>query len=130
MGNMAEGPTIFPLDRFELLVRLYLDGAVDWDVMHNFAMAHIDDFYEPEFQRPVEDLHLMFLPEYRMDAENPFERPHMKYLLAMIENLRHEVRKYGADMVRQREIDRMTGEDPSKHFHRAEYRKKHRRKPN
>jgi hypothetical protein len=130
MGSMAEGPQIFPLDRFELLVRLYLDGAVDWDVMHNFAMAHIDDFYEPAFQRPVEDLHLMFLPEYRVDAENPFERPHMKYLLALIENLRHEVNKYGADTIRQREIDRMAGEDPSKHYHRAEYRKKHRRKPN
>lgn len=127
---MAEGPQIFPKDRFELLVKLYLDGAVDWEVMHQFAIAHIDDHYEPEFQRPVEDLHMMFLPEHRVDAENPFERPHMKYLLGMIESLRYEVHRYGAEAVRQREIDRMAGEDPSKHFHRAEYRNRHRHKPN
>jgi len=127
---MADGPQFFPTDRFELLVKLYLDGAVEWDTMHNFAIAHIDDFYEPEFQRPVEDLHLMFLPPYHIDAENPFERPHMKYLLQLIELLRHEVNKYGADAIRQREIDRMAGEDPSKHFNRAEFRNKHRRKPN
>jgi hypothetical protein len=127
---MADGPQFFPTDRFELLVKLYLDGGVEWDTMHNFAIAHIDDFYEPEFQRPVEDLHLMFLPAYRIDAENPFERPHMKYLLQLIELLRHEVNKYGADAIRQREIDRMAGEDPSKHFNRAEFRNKHRRKPN
>lgn len=127
---MAEGPELFPIDRFELLVRLYLDGAVDWDVMHNFAIAHIDDPYEPAFQRPVEDLHLMFLPPVRVDAENPFERPHMKYLLELIESLRYEITKYGADAIRQRELDRMAGEDPSKHFNRAEFRKKHRRKPN
>jgi hypothetical protein len=101
---MADEPQYFPVDRFELLVRLYLDGAVDWDVMHNFAIAHIDDHYEPEFQRPVEDLHLMFLPEYRVDAENPFERPHMKYLLSILENLKHEVNHLGAEQIRQREI--------------------------
>jgi hypothetical protein len=127
---MADEPQFFPIERFELLVKLYLDGAVDWDVMHNFAIAHIDDFYQPEFQRPVEDLHLLFLPEYRLDAENPFERPHLKYLLSLLDNLRHEVEEIGAEPVRQREIDRMASEDPSKHFNRAEFRKKHRRKPN
>jgi hypothetical protein len=40
------------------------------------------------------------------------------------------VNHLGAEQIRQREIDRMASEDPSKHFHRAEYRKKHRRKPN
>jgi hypothetical protein len=127
---MADEPQFFPVERFELLVKLYLDGAVDWDVMHNFAIAHIDDFYQPEFQRPIEDLHLLFLPEYRLDAENPFERPHLSYLLNVLDSLRHEVEEVGAESVRQREIDRMAGEDPRKQFYRAEFRKKHRRKPN
>ena len=50
---MGTEPRTFPVNQFELLVRSYLDGILDWETMHNFALAHIDDEYEPEFQRPV-----------------------------------------------------------------------------
>jgi len=119
----------FPVRRFELLVRSYVDGIVEWETMHNFAMAHIDDEYEPEYQRPVEDLHLMFLPRFRSDAENPNERAHMKYLLDLLEMLRSDVEKYGVESVRERELRKIASEDPNKHRYRAEHRDRHRRPP-
>ena len=124
---MPAAPKIFPYAQFELLVRSYLDKLVDREVVHAFAMAHIDDEYLPEFQRPVEDLHLMFLPQVRNDAESFQERPQINYLLEVLDLLKSEVAQFGADMIRQREIDRMASEDPSKHAFRAEYRGQHRR---
>jgi hypothetical protein len=120
-------PRVFPIARFELLVRSYLDNLVDWEVVHNFAMAHIDDMYEPEFQRPIEDLHLMFLPRYRHDAESAHERPQIRYLLDVLEMLKHDVEQFGAEQIREREVQRMNNEDPSKHFYRTEHRDRHRR---
>lgn len=124
---MPAGPKTFPYMQFELLVRSYLDKLVEREVVHQFAMAHIDDEYLPEFQRPVEDLHLMFLPSVRHDAETFQERPQIKYLLDVLDLLKSDVAHFGADIVRQREIDRMAGEEPSKHAFRAEYRARHRR---
>jgi hypothetical protein len=121
-------PKVFPIARFELLVRSYLDNIVDWEVVHNFAMAHIDDMYEPEFQRPIEDLHLMFLPPFRHDAESAHERPQIRYLLDVLDALKEDVEQLGTEQVRQRELDRMNSEDPSKHFYRAQHRDRHRRK--
>jgi hypothetical protein len=124
---MDAGPKVFPIDRFELLVRSYLDNLVEWEVVHNFAMAHIDDMYEPEFQRPVEDLHLMFLPRYRHDAESAHERMQIRYLLDVLELLKQDVHELGVESVRQRELERMHSEDPSKHFYRTQHRDRHRR---
>lgn len=124
---MPVEPTIFPTDKFELLLRSYLDNLVDREVVHNFAMAHIDDEYPPEFQRPIEDLHLMFLPAVQHDAESVHERPQIKYLLDLLELLKHDVNRLGAEQVRRREIDRMAGEDPSKHTFRAQHRDRYRR---
>jgi len=126
--QMRTASKTFPTAQFELLVRSYLDKLVEWDVVHQFAMAHIDDEYLPEFQRPVEDLHLMFLPPVRHDAETFQERPQIKYLLDVLDLLKSDVAQFGADTVRQREIDRMAGEDPSKHAFRAQYRDRHRRR--
>ena len=109
-------------------VKLYLDGGVEWDTMHNFAIAHIDDFYEPEFQRPVEDLHLMFLPAVRNDAESMHEKPQIRYLLDVLELLKSDVEQYGLETVREREMQVMAGEEPSKHENRREFRNRHRRK--
>src|SRR5947209_2019571 len=78
-------PKVFPNEQFELLVRSYLDNIVDWEVVHNFAMAHIDDPYLPEFQRPMEDLHMMFLPAVRHDAESVHDKPQIRYLLDLLE---------------------------------------------
>ncbi|HUS20126.1 MAG TPA: hypothetical protein VMZ25_10790 [Terriglobales bacterium] len=122
-------PKAFPIDRFELLVRSYLDKLVDWEVVHNFAIAHIDDEYLPEFQRPVEDLHLMFLPRFRSDAESYVERTQIKYLLDLLEMLRADVAQYGPEIVRDRELKKMASEDPAKHSARAEHRNRHRRDP-
>src|SRR5438270_8910438 len=119
---MPTGSKYFPTAQFELLVRSYLDKLVEWEVVHQFAMAHIDDEYLPEFQRPVEDLHLMFLPQVRTDAESFQERPQINYLLDVLDLLKSDVAQFGAEVVRQREIDRMASEDPSKHSFRAEYR--------
>jgi hypothetical protein len=118
----------FPVERFELLVRSYLDGIIDWDTMHNFAMAHIDDDYEPEFQRPIEDLHLMFLPAIRHDSESVHEKPQIRYLLDVLETLRSDVEQFGVEPIRERELSRIASEDPTKHTNRAEYRERHRRK--
>ena len=117
----------FPIDRFELLVRSYLDKLVDWEVVHNFAMAHIDDHYLPEFQRPVEDLHLMFLPRFRHDAESYMERSQIKYLLELLELLKADVKQFGAEVVRERELQKMADEGPAKHSAREEHRRRHRR---
>ena len=125
----APAQTPFPIERFELLVRSYLDKLVDWEVVHNFAMAHIDDEYQPEFQRPIEDLHLMFLPRFRYDAENPQERNQIRYLLELLEMLKADVQQYGVEIVRERELKKMASEDPTKHSARAEHRSRHRREP-
>jgi hypothetical protein len=117
----------FPIERFELLVRSYLDKLVDWEVVHNFAMAHIDDEYLPEFQRPVEDLHLMFLPRFRHDAESYMENTQIRYLLGLLELLKADVEELGAEAVRDRELLRIAGEDPTKHSAREEHRRRHRR---
>lgn len=119
----------FPIERFELLVRSYLDKLVDWEVVHNFAMAHIDDEYQPEFQRPVEDLHLMFLPRFRYDAESGMEHTQIRYLLGLLEILQADVEQYGVEVVREREVKKMASEDPTKHSARAEHRNRHRRQP-
>ncbi len=122
-------PQFFPIDRFVLLVRSYLDKLVDWEVVHNFAVAHIDDEYQPEFQRPIEDLHLMFLPRFRADAESYVERTQINYLLALLELLKADIAQLGIDVVRDRELERIASEDPTKHSARAEHRNRHRREP-
>ncbi len=127
MDKAPQSPPQFPIDRFELLVRSYLDKLVDWEVVHNFAMAHIDDEYQPEFQRPIEDLHLMFLPRFRSDAESYVEHAQINYLLALLELLKADVAQLGVDAVRDRELERMASEDPTKHSARAEHRNRHRR---
>src|SRR5438270_10256610 len=126
--SMATLSKVFPNEQFELLVRSYLDNIVDWDVVHNFAMAHIDDPYLPEFQRPMEDLHMMFLPEVRHDAESVHEKPQIRYLLDLLELLKSDVEKLGPDAVRSREMLLMAGEPESKHTSRREFRNRHRRK--
>jgi hypothetical protein len=123
-------PKSFPNEQFELLVRSYIDNLVDWDVVHNFAMAHIDDVYLPEFQRPMEDLHLMFLPAVRHDAESVHERPQIRFLLDLLDLLKSEVEQYGVETIRDREMQVMAGEDPSKHEHRREFRDRHRNRRN
>ena|SRR6266404_122088 len=125
--NQQPTQRIFPLDQFELLVRSYLDNIVEWEVVHNFAMAHFDDEYQPEYQRPIEDLHLMFFPDVRHDAESVYDKPQMKYLLALLDTLRQEVKQLGLEAVRARELEKMASEDPSKHVNRAEYRARFRR---
>jgi hypothetical protein len=126
---MDKAPQSFPIERFELLVRSYLDKLVDWEVVHNFAMAHIDDEYQPEFQRPVEDLHLMFLPRFRHDAESYLERNQIRYLLELLEMLKADVEQFGVEVVRERELKKIASEDPTKHSARAEHRNRHRREP-
>ena len=125
---MATLPKTFPNDQFVLLVRSYLDNIVDWDVVHNFAMAHIDDPYLPEFQRPMEDLHMMFLPEIRHDAESVTEKPQIRYLLDLLEMLKADVEQLGPEAVRSREMDLMSKEPESKLASRKEFRDRHRRK--
>lgn len=125
---MATLPKVFPNEQFELLVRSYLDNIVDWDVVHNFAMAHIDDPYLPEFQRPMEDLHMMFLPAVRHDAESVHDKPQIRYLLDLIEMLKEDIVQLGPDAVRSREMGLMANEPESKLASRKEFRDRHRRK--
>jgi hypothetical protein len=121
-------PKSFPHEQFELLVRSYLDNIVEWEVVHNFAVAHIDDVYLPEFQRPMEDLHLMFLPAVRNDAESVHEKPQIRYLLDVLELLKSDVEQYGLETIREREMQVMAGEEPSKYENRREFRNRHRKK--
>jgi hypothetical protein len=121
-------PKGFPHEQFELLVRSYLDNIVEWEVVHNFAVAHIDDVYLPEFQRPMEDLHLMFLPAVRNDAESVYEKPQIRYLLDVLELLKSDVEQYGLENIREREMQVMAGEEPSKYENRREFRNRHRKK--
>ena len=102
---------------------------MDWEVLHQFAIAHIDDQYRSESQRPVEDLHLMFLPEFRNDADSAHERPQISYLLQVWELLKQDVEKLGVEEVRKREVQRMASEPPSKGFYRNEHRERHRKGP-
>ncbi len=127
MASLPESK-VFPNDRFELLVRSYLDNIVEWEVVHNFAMAHIDDPYLPEFQRPMEDLHMMFLPEVRFDAESVHEKPQIRYLLDLLDSIKEDVEKLGPDVVRNREMELMAREPESKLKSRREFRDRHRRK--
>jgi hypothetical protein len=120
-------PKSFPHEQFELLVRSYLDNIVEWDVVHNFAMAHIDDVYMPEFQRPMEDLHLMFLPAVHNDAESAHEKPQIRYLLDVLDLLKSDVEQYGLESIRDREMQVMSGEEPSKYENRREFRNRHRK---
>jgi hypothetical protein len=121
-------PKSFPHEQFELLVRSYLDNIVEWEVVHNFAVAHIDDVYLPEFQRPMEDLHLMFLPAVRNDSESVHEKPQIRYLLDVLELLKSDVEQYGLETIREREMQVMAGEEPSKYENRREFRNRHRKK--
>jgi hypothetical protein len=121
-------PKSFPHEQFELLLRSYLDNIVEWEVVHNFAVAHIDDVYLPEFQRPMEDLHLMFLPAVRNDAESVHEKPQIRYLLDVLELLKSDVEQYGLETIREREMQVMAGEEPSKYENRREFRNRHRKK--
>lgn len=125
---MGADQKIFPARKFELLLRSYLDNIIEREVLHNFAMAHFDDEYEPEYQRPVEDLHLMFFPEFRHDAESYPERGQIKYLLEVWDLLKADVEKFGVDEVRRREMDRMSNEPETKYQGRMEYRERFRRK--
>ncbi len=118
----------FPTEQFELLLRSYLDKLIEREVVRNFALAHIDDEYLPEFQRPVEDLHLMFLPEVQSDAETYAERKQASYLLELLEMLKQDVAEKGVEPVRQRELLRIASEDPKKHSLRAQHRDLHRRR--
>ena len=125
---MVTLPKSFPHEQFELLVRSYVDNIVEWEVVHNFAMAHIDDIYLPEFQRPMEDLHLMFLPEVRNDAESVHEKPQIRYLLDLLDLLKSDVAQMGQETVREREVRLMHGEPESKATSRREFRDKYRRR--
>lgn len=117
------------MEQFELLVRSYLDRILDREVLHNFALAHIDDEYLPEFQRPLEDLHLMFLPDLRADSETFPERPHIRYLLDLLEEHKKEVEEQGVEAIRLRELTRMAKEPDSKVEGRARHRDQYRRPP-
>jgi hypothetical protein len=117
------------MEQFELLVRSYLDRIIDRDVLHNFALAHIDDEYLPEFQRPLEDLHLLFLPDLRSDSETFPERQHIRYLLDLLEELRKEIAEKGLDAIRLRELTRMAKEPESKVENRARHREQYRKPP-
>lgn len=117
------------MEQFELLVRSYLDRILDREVLHNFALAHIDDEYLPEFQRPLEDLHLLFLPDLRSDSETFPERPHIRYLVDMLEELKKEVEEHGVEAIRLRELTRMAKEPESKVENRARHRDQYRKPP-
>src|SRR5208282_3552234 len=112
----------FPAAKFELLVRSFLDKLIEWEVMHNFAMAHFDDAYPPQFQRPIEDLHLMFFPAVANDHELHQTRPQMKYLLEVWDLLKHEVEQFGIENIRERELQRMASEAEGKWESRKAYR--------
>jgi hypothetical protein len=117
-----EKARIFPNEQFELLVRSYLDKILEWEVVHNFAMAHIDDLYLPEYQRPIEDLHFMFFPEIQPDIHYTADRNRMTYLLALLDQLKEDVKSLGAESVRERERARMDAEVASKTESRSEVR--------
>lgn len=118
----------FPTAKFELLVRTFLDNVVDWEVMHNFAMAHFYDTYAPEYQRPIEDLHMMFFPPVAHDHELHSVRPQIRYLLDLLDLLKQDVEQYGEETIRERELARMAEEAPEKRTSRREYREQHRPK--
>ncbi len=48
-------------------------------------------------------------------------------ILALLDTLREEVKQLGLEAVRERELQKMASEDPSKHVNRAEYRSRFRR---
>ena len=127
-GNRRTQAPEFPVAKFELLVRSFLDNLIEWEVMHNFAIAHFDDPYAPEFQRPVEDLHMMFLPPVVPDHEMHTTRPQMRYLLEVLEMLRQDIDQLGLPAVRNRELHRMQEEAPDKVNLRREVRERYRPK--
>jgi len=116
----------FPAAKFELLVRSFLDKLIEWEVMHKFAMAHFDDAYPPEFQRPIEDLHLMFFPKVTHDHELHNTRPQMKYLLDVWDLLKQDVQDLGVENIRERELQRMASEAAGKTESRRAFREQHR----
>ena len=55
-------------------------------------------------------------------------QPLLAYLLDVLELLKSDVEQYGLETIREREMQVMAGEEPSKYENRREFRNRHRKK--
>jgi hypothetical protein len=73
--------------RFLQLVRDYLDGKVDWDVVHRFAVEmewrNAAKFSEAESS--LEELHMVFLADSRDDPQFRADRGEIEELVAAVD---------------------------------------------
>ncbi len=94
--------------QFERLVRDYLKGTAEWNVVHQYALQleceNKTDF-PIEFRRPLEELHIIFLADAEDDPQFRADRTEISAALAELDGLRADVKTLGRDIVVQRELD-------------------------
>jgi len=94
--------------QFERLVRDYLKGTDEWNVVHRYALQleceNKTDF-PIEFRRPLEELHMIFLADAEDDPLFRADRTEISAALAELDRLRADVKTLGCETVVQRELD-------------------------
>lgn len=115
--------------KFENAVRDYLAGKLDWDSVHELALMlesenQID--FPPEIRRPLEELHLIFLTaDSKDDPQFRADRQDIANLLAEIDSLKSDARRFGSRVIVERE---RAIEEERERSHRLKYLEKQQRK--
>ena len=111
--------------RLEKLVRGYLDGKADWNLVHQCALdlecASRTEF-PTEFRRPLEELQAIFLMDEEDDPQFRADRSEIVAALAELDRLRSDVKMLGRDVVPQRELAEEIQQEQSR---RLKYLNKH-----
>jgi len=94
--------------QFERLAREYLEGAAEWNAVHQYALQleceNKTDF-PIELGRPLEELHMIFLADAEDDPQFRADRTEISLALAGLDRLRADVKTLGRDIAVQRESD-------------------------
>jgi hypothetical protein len=121
--------------QFEKLVRDYLDGKSDWNVVHQCALdLEFENRTEfpTEFRRPLEELQAIFLVDEEDDPQFRADRAEIAAALTELDRLRSDVKILGRDAVAQRELAEEIQQEQSrrsKYLTRHQARKKRKKSP-
>jgi hypothetical protein len=94
--------------QFESLVRDYLKGTAEWNVVHRYVMqleSENKTDFPIEFRRPLEELHMIFLADAEDDPQFRADRTEISAALAELDRLRADVKTLGRAIVARRELD-------------------------
>jgi hypothetical protein len=116
---------------FEDAVREYLQGNRDWDSVHELAveMEWNDQLdFPPEIRRPMEELHMVFLPDSRDDRQFLADREEIARLLSDVDRLKRDARTLGTNVVADGERALEEEEERSRRDHYLQKRMERRKK--